>query len=200
MGSAIDFYFDFSSPYGFLASTQIDALASRFDREIVWRPFLLGAVYKKVGQSPLDHPLKRDFVNYVDVCRCARLLGLDIKTPRGWPEHSIPPARVFYWLTDQDAKQAAEYARAAYRAYWLEGNSTADAEIAASVAENIGVDRATAAAAIQDQSIKDRFVAENEAAIAHGVFGSPFIFIDGERFWGNDRLNHIAIYLERGTI
>jgi 2-hydroxychromene-2-carboxylate isomerase len=92
----IDFYFDFASPYGFLAAMQIDALAERAGRTVRWRPFLLGAVYKQVEQSPLDHPPKRDYVNNVDAPRCARLLALTLQRPRGWPEHALPPSRIFY--------------------------------------------------------------------------------------------------------
>lgn len=200
MASVIDFYFDFSSPYGFLASTRVDDLAARFGRAVMWRPFLLGAVYKNVGQSPLEHPLKREYVNKVDVFRCARLLGLAIRTPQGWPEHSLAPARIFYWLVDRDPEKAADYARAVYRSYWLDGRSTADPSAAVAVADSLGLDRTEAAAALEDRSVKDRLISENEAAITRGVFGSPFIFVDGERFWGNDRLDHVAIYLERGAI
>jgi 2-hydroxychromene-2-carboxylate isomerase len=74
----IEFYFDFASPYGFLAAMQID----RIERPIVRRPFLLGAAYKKFGQSPLEHPLKRDYVFKVDAPRMARHLGLTLKVPR----------------------------------------------------------------------------------------------------------------------
>jgi 2-hydroxychromene-2-carboxylate isomerase len=134
----IDFYFDFASPYGFLAAMQIDALAERAGRTVRWRPFLLGAVYKQVEQSPLDHPPKRDYVNNVDAPRCARLLALTLQRPRGWPEHALPPSRIFYWLDRDDPARAADYARAAYRKYWPSGESTADPDAAADVAAALG--------------------------------------------------------------
>ena len=92
--TAIDFYFDFASPYGFLAAMQID----RIERQVLWRPFLLGAVYKRFGQSPLEHPLKRDYVIKVDAPRMARRIGLDLKVPADFPEHALPPSRAFYWI------------------------------------------------------------------------------------------------------
>jgi 2-hydroxychromene-2-carboxylate isomerase len=200
MTEPIDFYFDFSSPYGFIAAMQIDGVAASANRTVRWRPFLLGAVYKEVGQSPLDHALKREYVNKLDVFRSARMRGLQIKTPRGWPEHSIPPARVFYWIEQRDPGLAIAYAHAAYKAYWIDASSTADAEAALDVAERLKLDRAQAAAAIQDPAIKDRLVKENEAALRRGVFGSPFIFVDGEPFWGSDRLDQIAARLEKGAV
>ena len=196
----IDFYFDFASPYGFLAAMQIDALAERAGRTVRWRPFLLGAVYKQVEQSPLDHPPKRDYVNNIDAPRCARLLGLTLQRPRGWPEHALPPTRIFYWLDRDDPARAADYARAAYRKYWLSGESTADPDAAADVAAALGHNRADALAAMHDIAVKQRVIDANDAAVARGVFGSPFFFVDDEPFWGSDRLSQIAAFLERGSI
>src|SRR5687767_5265557 len=123
MRDPIEFYFDFSSPYGFIAAMGIDDLADRADRKVLWRPFLLSAVFKKYGQSPLDHPAKRNYVNDLDAPRSARALGLTLKRPGGWPQHSLPPSRIFYWIAATDPGSAENYARAAYKAYWLEGKS-----------------------------------------------------------------------------
>ncbi len=196
----IDFYFDFASPYGFLAAMQIDALAERAGRTVRWRPFLLGAVYNHVGQSPLEHPLKRDYINIIDAPRCARLIGLTLRRPRGWPEHALPPCRIFYWLDRDDPVGAAAYARAAYKKYWLGGESTADPDAAADIAATLDHGRSDALAAVQDIAVKQRVIDANEAAVARGVFGSPFIFVDDKPFWGSDRLTQIEVLLERGSI
>jgi 2-hydroxychromene-2-carboxylate isomerase len=95
---AIDFYFDFASPYGFIAAMQIEAK----ERAVRWRPFLLGAVYRTFGQSPLDHPLKRKYVIEVDAPRMARRTSLELKIPANFPEHSLPPSRAFYWIERHD--------------------------------------------------------------------------------------------------
>lgn len=193
MACCIDFHFDFSSPYGFLAAIKIDAVAARTScRRLTWRPFLLGAVYKRFGQSPLEHPLKRRYVIEVDVPRIGRSHGLEIKVPAGFPEHSLPAARAFYWIDARAPEKAPEFARAAYRRYWLEGSSTADAEVAVEVAAGLGFDRQSVVDGLQDPAVKQRLVQENERAIAGGVFGSPFIVVDGEPFWGSDRLDHIT--------
>ena len=87
---AIDFYFDVASPYGFIAAMQIEAI----ERAVRWRPFLLGAVYKTFGQSPLDHPLKRKYVIEVDAPRMARQIGRELKIPANFPEQSSAIAGV----------------------------------------------------------------------------------------------------------
>src|SRR5262245_24593502 len=106
----------------------------RIGRPVLWRPFLLGAVYTQVGQSPLEHPLKRDYVIKVDAPRMARRIGLTLRVPQGFPEHSLPPSRIFYWIEQQDPLEAIAFAKAAYRRYWLNGQRTADADIAVDAA------------------------------------------------------------------
>jgi 2-hydroxychromene-2-carboxylate isomerase len=184
----IEFYFDFASPYGFLAAMQID----RIERPVLWRPFLLGAVYKRVGQSPFEHPLKRDYVVKVDAPHMARSIRLALKVPQGFPEHSLPPSRAFYWIEKQDPPKAITFAKAAYRKYWLEGRATSDADAAIDSAAAVGFTRDAVLAGIQETSVKDRLVHENDEAIRKGVFGSPFFLADGEPFWGSDRMSLIS--------
>jgi 2-hydroxychromene-2-carboxylate isomerase len=193
MACCVDFHFDFSSPYGFLAAMSIDAVLARSTfRKLRWRPFLLGAVYKRFGQSPLEHPLKRRYVIEIDVPRIGRREGLTIQVPSGFPEHSLPGARAFYWIEARAPDKAPEFARIAYRKYWLEGHSTARPEIAIDAAAALGFDRNRVREGLEDPDVKQRLVNANEQAIARGVFGSPFIVVDGEPFWGNDRLDDVV--------
>ncbi len=190
--STIDFYFDFSSPYGFVAAMQIDAVAARTGRAVRWRPFLLGAIYRKVGQSPLEHPLKPGYVTEIDVPRLGRRLGLAIRVPADFPAHSLPAARAFYWIEATAPEKAPDFARAAYRRYWLDGKGTSDEEVALDVAVALGFDRDRVVQGLRDPSPKARLVDESEQAIARGVFGSPFLIVDDEPFWGSDRLDYIG--------
>lgn len=180
----VDFYFDFASPYGFIAAMQME----RLDRPVRWHPFLLGAVYKAVGQSPLDHRFKRDYVITVDAPRMARQIGLQLKVPAGFPEHALPASRLFYWIDERDSVGAVRFATSVYRKYWLHGCATSDVTAAVDVAASIGYDRSMIVAAMNAQATKDRLVAANEDAIRQGVFGSPFFVVDGEPFWGSDRM------------
>ena len=182
--TAIDFYFDFASPYGFIAAMQIETI----ERPVRWHPFLLGAVYQAVGQSPLQHPLKRAYVIDVDAPRMARRLGLELQVPAGFPEHALPASRAFYWIDRQDPAMAVAFAQTAYRKYWLQGCPTSDAAVAVDAAASIGYDRDAVREGMQQAETKDRLVFENQEAIRRGVFGSPFFIRDGEPFWGSDRM------------
>jgi 2-hydroxychromene-2-carboxylate isomerase len=181
---AIDFYFDFASPYGFIAAMQIQEVR----RAVNWHPFLLGAVYKTFGQSPLDHPLKRKYVLEVDAPRMARRIGLELKIPASFPEHALPPSRAFYWIERLDSAKAVAFAKVAYRRYWLDGSATSDAAVAVEAAASIGYDRDAVLAGMQETATKSRLLGENEEAIRRGVFGSPFFVVDGEPFLGSDRI------------
>lgn len=99
---------------------------------------------------------------------------------------------MFYWIAQQEPAKAVAFAKAAYRKYWLEGCATSDAAVAANAAASVGFDLDAVLAGMQDLETKARLVHENEEAIRRGVFGSPFFLVDGEPFWGSDRIAVIA--------
>jgi 2-hydroxychromene-2-carboxylate isomerase len=199
MAAPIDFYFDFSSPYGYFASCQVDALAAKHGRDVAWRPILLGLVFKVTGGQPLPTlPLKGDYVRR-DIPRCGRLYGVPIRIPSRFPVATAAPVRAFYWLHDRDPAQAKALAGAIYRAYFIDDADIANPEVIAGVAAAAGVaEKAELAAALNDPAVKERARTETDAAIARGVFGSPFLIVDGEPFWGMDRLPQAARWLETG--
>src|SRR6266852_5103313 len=110
--SPIEFYFDFSSPYGYLAAMQIDALARRHGRGVEWRPFLLGAAFKETGQRPLTEQALRGPYHRRDFDRSARLLGVPFRLPEPFPFASLAACRAFYWLADGDPAAARSLALA----------------------------------------------------------------------------------------
>jgi len=198
MPGAIEFFFDFSSPYGFVASTLIDQIAGKHGREIAWRPFLIGAVYKEHGGVPLEHPLKRDYA-IKDFLRTGRFNGLtDMQLPANFPASPVPPSRVFYWIEGQDKAKAADFAKAAYRKYWIDGCDTADPSVAVGVAQDLGYAAEDVMAGAQDDAVKGRLRQETADAMARGVFGSPYIIVEGEPFWGGDRFAQLDRWLETG--
>jgi 2-hydroxychromene-2-carboxylate isomerase len=198
MTAAIDFYFDFSSPYGYLGSEKIGDLAARFGREVAWHPVLLGVVFKAIGGAPLTTiPIKGDYSRH-DFARSARYLGVPYRMPSRFPIATQNAARAFLCLDEQDPKLARNFAHAAYRAYFAEDIDISDAERLMAIAASLGIDRKALEAAIADPALKERLRALNDAALARGVFGSPFFFIDGEPFWGVDRLPQMERWLERG--
>jgi 2-hydroxychromene-2-carboxylate isomerase len=198
MANPIDFYFDFSSPYGYLASTRIDALAAKHGRSVVWRPHLLGAVFKINDQRPLASiPLKSDYTAR-DLARSARLLKVPFKLPTKFPVGATAPSRAFYWVNDRDPALAKRLAQALYHAYFAEDRDISSPEVTCDVAERLEVDRAELAQALNDPAVKERLRTEVDAAIARGVFGSPYIVVDGEPFWGSDRLDQVEKWLATG--
>ncbi len=196
--AGLDFYFDFSSPYGYIAAERIDAIAERHGRAAAWRPFLLGAVFQKIGGTPLvDQPMKGPYSRH-DMLRSARLRGITFNVPDPFPVNSIAACRAFYWLADRDPVQAHALAQALYRGYFADNRDLSKPETVIETARGLGVDGDALAAALQDQAVKDRLRTENDAALARGIFGSPTIFVGDEMFWGNDRLDQVDRWLETG--
>ena len=198
MANPIDFYFDFSSPYGYFASTKIDDLAAKHGRTVTWRPILLGAVFKITGGQPLPTiPLKGSYAAH-DLARTARLLGVQFKMPTKFPVSGTAPSRAFYWLADRDPAAAKKLALALYRAYFVEDRDISSPEVTGNVAAKLGVDKAELLHALNEPAVKERLRSEVEAAIERGVFGSPYVVIDGEPFWGSDRLDQVERWLATG--
>lgn len=198
MSQPVDFYFDFSSPYGYFAASRIDALAARHGRSTVWRPILLGAIFKVSGQQPLTTiPMKGSYALH-DLARSARWFGLPFRMPGKFPVPSIAPCRAYYWLQDRDPAAAKALAQALYRAYFVEDRDISSPEVTANVAAKLGHDKSAVLQAINDAAVKERLRSEVDAAIERGVFGSPYIVVDGEPFWGSDRLDQIEQWLAKG--
>lgn len=198
MADPIDFYFDFSSPYGYFAATRIEALAARHARTTVWHPILLGAVFKVTGGAPLPTlPLKGDYAKR-DMPRFARLLEIPFKQPTKFPIPTQMPARATLWARAIDPDRAKALALALFRAYFAEDRDISNPEITADVAADCGYVRAHVVAAMNAPDIKEVLRSETDAAIARGVYGSPFMIVDGEPFWGADRLDHVERWLATG--
>ena len=198
MTAAIDFYFDFSSPYGYLAATKIDAIAAKHGRDVMWRPILLGAVFKINGQQPLTTiPLKGGYAKH-DMLRSARWFNVPFRIPGRFPINTVAPCRAYYWLYDKDAALAKKFAGALYHAYFAEDRDISNVEIIIEVAAKLGIDTVALAVALNDPAVKERTKTEVDAAIERGVFGSPYIVIDGEPFWGADRLDQMERWLKEG--
>jgi 2-hydroxychromene-2-carboxylate isomerase len=199
MAAPIDFYFDFSSPYGFLAAQKIEALAQKHGRAVDWHPMLLGVVFKETGAAPLTMvPLKGEYSRR-DFDRSARFHGIaGFRMPSKFPIASQAPARIVLWAKTRDPALAVRVLKAMYRAFFIEGLDISDPGVAASVAAREGLDAAEARAAVDDPAIKDALKREVEQAIARGVFGSPFVIVDGEPFWGLDRFDQVERWLATG--
>jgi 2-hydroxychromene-2-carboxylate isomerase len=196
--AAIDFYFDFSSPYSYIASEWIEALAARHGRTVDWKAILLGVTFQAAElKSPVDYPIKRDYALH-DFERSARFEGVPLKNPEKFPIPTQNAARVFWWLKDKRGETASQWARHCLRAYFARGVDLSDAARLKELAAEFGIDASEAEAVWTDPVWKARLKAANDAAIAAGVFGAPYFIIDNEPFWGNDRRPQIERWLEKG--
>ncbi len=198
MSEPVKFFFDLSSPYGYLAAQKIDQVVGEFDRQVVWKPMMLGVAMKVTGAKPLAHiPIKSDYCKR-DWERLAAYMEVPWTMPDPFPIATLAASRAFYWLTDDDEALAKKLALAAYDKYFGQGVDISDADVVADLAEPLGIDRAALLAAVQEPAIKQRLKDETQAALDEGVFGSPFVIIDGEQFWGADRLWLIRRWLKSG--
>lgn len=194
----IEFWFDFSSPYSYIASEWISALAARHGRRVEWKAMLLGATFQVSGlQPPANFPLKREYL-FRDVQRSAAYAGVPVRIPEPFPIATQNAARVYWWLHDQDPVRAVAWARAGLRAYFTRGVNLMDPAQLKALCAEAGLDPEAAEAAWNDPRWKQALKAANDQAIAAGVFGAPFFFIDGEPFWGNDRQGQMDAWLASG--
>jgi 2-hydroxychromene-2-carboxylate isomerase len=198
MRDPIVFWFDFSSPYSYLASELIDQLAARYERKVKWRPIMLGAALKATGGKLLtDIPLKGEY-SLRDFDRSARYYGVPFRFPSKFPQITLAAARAYYWLHGQNCGLARDFARAVFRALWVDDKDVSDINVVGELAAGLGIDRVQLEAAVADPAIKEKTKQETDAAIAQGMFGAPFFLVDGEPFWGVDRLPQIEKWLQTG--
>lgn len=186
MTATLEFCFDFISPYTYLAWTQIEDLARRTGAKLVYRPVFLGGIFKETGNHPpLDIAKKAQYLPK-DVQDWATHYGVPVSYPSSFPFNSVRAMRGA--LVAEREGRLAEYAREGFRACWAEGKDLGDPEVLGGVAEAAGLDREKFLAAIEEPEIKEALKARTAEAVERGAFGLPTFFIDGEMFWGNDRL------------
>ena len=111
---------------------------------------------------------------------------------------TVSAARAYYWLHGQDCAKARQFARAIFRAYWVDGRDISDLAVVSDIAANLGIDRDALAAGIATPEIKERLKIETDTAIARGMCGAPYFVVDGEPVWGADRLPQIEKWLQTG--
>src|SRR5499433_670150 len=196
--SPIEFWFDFASGYAYFAALEIEALAERHGRNVLWRPFTLGAAFKVTGAQGLSRtPLKGEYARR-DWQRLAGLKGVVFRLPERHPKVGLPAIRAFYHVDRIDPPAAARLAKHIITGYFRDDLDTDDPDAIAHVASLVGMDRDAVLAGIDDPEVKAIARQHGEAAVARGVFGSPWIFVDGEPFWGSDRLAMVERWLGGG--
>lgn len=195
----IDFFFDFSSPYSYIANEWVDAMAARHGRSVRRRAILLGATFQVAElKSPVSYPMKREYSLH-DFERTARFEGVPYVLPPVFPIPTQNAARVFWWLHDTRGEAAAAaWAQAGLRAVFTQGVPLHDAPALKALAAAHGLDPAEAEAVWNAAPWKARLKQANDDAIAAGVFGAPYFIVGDEPFWGNDRKPQLERWLASG--
>lgn len=193
----VDFYFDLSSPYSYLAATQLGPLAARHGAAVRWKPVVLAAVFQAAGNvMPAQSPPKARHM-LVDLERWARHHGVPFAMSSHFPVNAIKPERMI--VAAQPTGRAAELGLGLFRAMWVDDQNISDPAVMRAVATAAGLDADALLAAIETPAVKDGLRANTDEAIARGVFGAPAMFVGDELFWGNDRLHFLEDALRGAT-
>ncbi|QDO96488.1 2-hydroxychromene-2-carboxylate isomerase [Ferrovibrio terrae] len=201
MARQIEFFYDVSSPWTYLAFVNVQKLAQEEGAEIVWRPFLVGGVFNTVNPTMYrmrENPVPaRDAWVKQDLQAWARLAGLKITfPPKVFPVNSVKALRGLLWAKTQGRE--VELATAFFELYWSEDRDISQDEVVAEAAMRAGLDPARLAQAITEPGVKEQLKANTDELIARGGFGSPTMFVGAGMFFGNDRLPLVRETLRRG--
>jgi 2-hydroxychromene-2-carboxylate isomerase len=194
MVRTLEFYYDYGSPYSYLADTQVETIAKRTGAALVRKPMLLGGIFKATGNaSPMTVPLKSKW-SASDMPMWARHYGVPFRPNPYFPVNT---------LTLMRGAAAAQldgfferYHPAIYRAMWVDGRNLNHMTEVAKVLTEAGLDAARVGQRVQNQDVKDRLKATTDEAVARGVFGAPTCFVDDTMFFGNDRLPFVELALK----
>jgi 2-hydroxychromene-2-carboxylate isomerase len=199
MTRSLDFYFDCSSPWTYLAFHAIQPLARELGATIAWKPILVGGVFNAVNQTVYDsrakpNPLKQAYM-LKDLAAWAKLYGLAIVfPPKVFPVNSVKAMRGAFVALDEG--KLVPYATACFEAYWGADLDISKETVIAEIALRAGIDRQKFFAGIETAACKSRLRASTDELIARGGFGSPTIFVGDQMFFGNDRLPLVRAALE----
>lgn len=197
MAHPITFFWDFTSPYAYIGAHLIDAVAAKHGRSVDWRPVSIGHLWKAIPDRTPFPKIKMDYMMH-DWTRSAQLAGLPIvTTPDPFPTDAKLPRLVFYRLKAQDAAKAVAFAKAAFTQYWGEGRDIARPEHLAGILGKLGIAVSEIAAAAEDAAARQQVLDATAEAIEKKAFGTPTFIVDGEMFWGSDRVDHLDLWLAR---
>lgn len=190
-GKTVEFFFDFGSPTTYLAYTQLPGIAREAGAQLVWRPMLLGGVFKATGNvSPVTVPAKGRWMGQ-DIARWAGRWGVPFTFNPHFPINTLTLMRGAVGLQMRRPDDFARYVEAMFRAMWVAPRNLGDAAVLAGTLSEAGFDAEAFMALVADPEVKARLVANTEEAVARGVFGAPTCFVGDAMFFGQDRLDFV---------
>lgn len=184
----LDYWFDFSSPFAYLGSTQIEAVATKAGATLAWRPMFLGGLFKAINtpQVPLLQQSAQKQQYYAkDLLRHASWYGVPFSWPSRFPVMTVRPLRLVHLLSDP-----GPYIHRVFAAYWAEDKDIGDAAVLADLCREVDIDPALIERT-NEQAVKEQLTSSTDEAVKLGVFGAPTSVVDGQIFWGQDRLHFV---------
>jgi 2-hydroxychromene-2-carboxylate isomerase len=195
MSKSVEFFFDFGSPTSYLAYTQLPKIAAECGATLVWRPMLLGGVFKATGNaSPVTVPAKGRWM-FQDISRWAKRYAVPLAMNPHFPINTLALMRGAVGLQMRRPADFEAYVDAVFRAIWAEPCNMGDAAVMAQTLQRAGFDVDAVLALINDPEVKARLVANTDEAVARGVFGAPTMFVGEQMYFGQDRLEFVRAAL-----
>ena len=196
----LEFFFDCSSPWTYLAFTRIQDIIARTNAETVWKPILVGGVFNEVNRDVYErraHPDPRKAsYSEKDLQDWARLAGIRIGRPPVFPVRAVAMMRCVVAADEQGA--LIPFSRAAFEAYWRDLKDVSQEDVLREVCRTAALDPSSILSRTQAPEVKDRLRVNTEEVIARGGFGSPTMFVNGDdMYFGNDRLPLVEAALMR---
>lgn len=186
-----EFWFDFGSPAAYLAFTQIPRLEAETGAKTMYCPMLLGGVFQGTGnQSPAAIPAKGKYI-FEDFKRFAKRYDVPFKNNPHFPINTLLLMRGAAGLQQQQPEQFLSYCTAMFQAIWIDALNMNDPATVGAALQQAGFDPQKLMALTNDQVTKDALKTRTTEAVSRGVFGAPTFFVDGQMYWGQDRLDFV---------
>jgi 2-hydroxychromene-2-carboxylate isomerase len=196
MAKSFELWFDVGSPASYLAWTQVPQLARETGAEAHYRPMLLGGVFPATAnRSPMEVPVKGRYV-MTDLLRFGQRYGVAFNANPHFPINTLTLMRGAVAVQMKDPARFMAYTDAVFRAIWVEAKDMNDPQVVGGVLQAAGFDPMALLALTQDPEVKDRLKAVTQEAVGKGVFGAPTFFVDGQMYWGQDRIEFVKEALQ----
>lgn len=190
MRKTLDFYFDFGSPTAYLAHKRLGQLSARYAVDVNYKAMLLGGVFKATGNtSPAAIPAKGHYMTTHDLPRFARRYHVELNPNPYFPINTLSLMRAVIAAQRLDCAQT--FINVVYDAIWVHEKNMGNAEVVAAVLTEQALDAEALLNLSQDPAVKAELIANTDAAVALGIFGTPTFFIGREMYFGQDRLDFV---------
>jgi 2-hydroxychromene-2-carboxylate isomerase len=193
----IEFWYEFASSYSYLAAERVETVAANRGHRVLFRPFLLGPIFAAQGwnDSPFNiYPAKGRYM-WRDMERLCAERGQAFRRPTVFPRNGLDAARIAF--VGQDEPWIGAFTRAVYRTNYADDGDISDPTVLLGLLGQLGLDAAALTESSRGAVAKQAFRAQNERAVALGVFGAPSFVVDGELFWGDDRLEQAVAWADK---